>query len=94
MIEREPFEPVTVPRHQRRLEGLSGNVNSLYAKGLTTGEIQAHLAGSNDTDVSREKISEITDKLSERRHQPLAATQRQDSEIDWTVSARLSSLET
>jgi len=32
------FEPVTVPKHQRRLEGLSGNVISLYAKGLTTGE--------------------------------------------------------
>ena len=33
------FEPVTVPKHQRRLDGLSGNVISLYAKGLTTGEI-------------------------------------------------------
>ena len=27
------FEPVTVPKHQRRLEGLSANVISLYAKG-------------------------------------------------------------
>ncbi|MDE0216120.1 MAG: transposase [bacterium] len=39
------FEPVTVPKHQRRLDGLSGNVIPLYAKGLTTGEIQAHLDG-------------------------------------------------
>ena len=31
------FAPVTVPKHQRRLEGLSQNVTSLYAKGLTTG---------------------------------------------------------
>ena len=38
------FEPVTVPKHRRRLEGLSANVISLYAKVLTTGEIQAHLA--------------------------------------------------
>ena len=38
------FEPGTVPKYQRRLEGLSGNVISLYAKGLTTGEIQQHLA--------------------------------------------------
>ena len=37
------FAPVTVPKHRRRLEGLSANVISLYAKGLTTGEIQAHL---------------------------------------------------
>ncbi len=33
------FEPATVPKYQRRLDGLSGNVISLYAKGLTTGEI-------------------------------------------------------
>jgi hypothetical protein len=37
-------ELVTVPKHVRRLEGLGANVLSLYAKGLTTGEIQAHLA--------------------------------------------------
>lgn len=30
------FEPVTVPKYQRRLDGLAGNVISLYAKGLTT----------------------------------------------------------
>ena len=40
------FEPVTVPKGQRRLDGLSGNVISLYAKGMTTGDIQAHLARS------------------------------------------------
>ena len=57
------FEPVTVPKHQRRLEGLSGNVISLYAKGLTTGEIQAHLAEIYDTEVSRETISKITDEI-------------------------------
>ncbi len=38
------FAPVTVPKHVRRLEGFGANVISLYAKGLTTGEIQAHLA--------------------------------------------------
>ena len=57
------FEPVTVPKHQRRLEGLSGNVISLYAKGLTTGEIQAHLEEIYDTAVSRETISKITDEI-------------------------------
>ena len=55
------FDPVTVPKHQRRLDGLSGNVISLYAKGLTTGEIQDHLAEIYDTTVSRETISKITD---------------------------------
>ncbi len=57
------FDPVTVPKHQRRLEGLSGNVISLYAKGLTTGEIQAHLEDIYDTTVSRETISKITDEI-------------------------------
>ena len=50
------FEPVTIPKHQRRLDGLAGNVISLYAKGLTTGDIQAHLAEIYGTDISREKI--------------------------------------
>ena len=57
------FEPVTVPKHQRRLEGLSANVVSLYAKGLTTGEIQAHLVEIYDTEVSHETISKITDEI-------------------------------
>lgn len=57
------FEPVTVPKHARRLDGLSGNVISLYAKGLTTGEIQAHLEDIYDTTASRETISKITDEI-------------------------------
>ena len=52
------FEPTTVPKHRRRLDGLSGNVISLYAKGLTTGEIQAHLEEIYDVSVSRETIPE------------------------------------
>ncbi|MEI2700136.1 MAG: transposase [Microthrixaceae bacterium] len=59
------FEPVTIPKHQRRLDGLTGNVISLYAKGMTTGDIQAHLAEIYDTDISRETISKITDAIVE-----------------------------
>ena len=36
------FDPVTVRKGERRPEGLAGNVISLYAKGMTTGGIQAH----------------------------------------------------
>src|SRR5438552_6382409 len=46
------FDPQTVPKHQRRLDGLSGNVISLYAKGLTTGDIQAHLLEIYGTEIS------------------------------------------
>jgi putative transposase len=57
------FDPVTVPKGTRRLDGLSGNVISLYAKGMTTGDIQAHLAEIYGTDISRDTISRITDAV-------------------------------
>lgn len=57
------FDPVTVPKYARRLEGLSGNVISLYAKGMTTGDIQSHLAEMYGTEISRDTISRITDAI-------------------------------
>jgi transposase-like protein len=69
------FDPQTVPKHQRRLDGLTGNVISLYAKGMTTGEIRAHLLEIYGTDISRETISKITDAVVEDmlawQHRPL-----------------------
>jgi len=57
------FDPVTVPKHTRRLEGLSDMVISLYARGMTTGEIQGHLEEIYGTQLSRETISKITDAI-------------------------------
>ena len=57
------FEPATVRKRQRRLHGVDSMVISLTAKGLTTGEVQAHLAETYGTDVSRETISKITDRV-------------------------------
>ena len=59
------FEPVTVPKGQRRLDGLNANVISLYAKGMSTGDIQAHLSEIYGTDISRDTISRITDAIIE-----------------------------
>ncbi len=59
------FEPKTVRKRQRRLEGVDAMVLSLFAKGLTTGEISAHLAEVYGTEVSRETISKITDAVVE-----------------------------
>ena len=59
------FEPKTVKKRQRRLHGVDSMVISLTAKGLTTGEVQAHLAEVYGTDVSRETISKITDPVLE-----------------------------
>lgn len=59
------FEPATVRKRQRRLEGVDSMVISLTAKGLTTGEISAHLAEVYGAEVSRETISKITDAVLE-----------------------------
>lgn len=59
------FDPVAVPRHARRVDGFDEAIISLYAKGLTTGEIQAHLQDVYGADVSREFISKVTDAVNE-----------------------------
>jgi len=59
------FEPATVKKRQRRLNGVDSMVISLTAKGLTTGEVEAHLAETYGTDISRETISKITDAVLE-----------------------------
>src|SRR5256714_12085871 len=59
------FEPQIVRKRQRRLTGVEDMVISLSAKGLTTGEIAAHLAGVYGAEVSRQTISTITDKVVE-----------------------------
>ena len=59
------FEPQIVKKRQRRLTGVDEMVLSLYAKGLTTGEISAHFAEIYGASVSKETISRITDKVVE-----------------------------
>jgi putative transposase len=59
------FEPQIVKKRQRRLNGVDEIVLSLYAKGLTTGEISAHFAEIYGASVSKETISRITDKVIE-----------------------------
>jgi putative transposase len=59
------FEPQIVRKRQRRLGGVDEMVLSLYAKGLTTGEIAAHFDQIYGASVSKETISRITDKVVE-----------------------------
>jgi transposase-like protein len=59
------FDPQIVRKRQRRLGGVDEVVLSLYAKGLTTGEISAHFAEISGASVSKETISRITDKVVE-----------------------------
>ncbi len=71
------FEPRIVRKRQRRLSGLDGLVISLSAKGLTHGEICAHLAEVYGAQVSKQTISTITDRviegMSEWQNRPLDA---------------------
>jgi transposase-like protein len=57
------FEPVIVKKRQRRLNGVDEIVLSLTARGLTSGEVSAHLAEVYGASVSKETISRITDKV-------------------------------
>jgi len=59
------FEPQIVRKRQRRLGGIDGIVLSLSAKGLTTGEVSAHLAEVYGASVSKDTISTITDRVLE-----------------------------
>jgi putative transposase len=72
------FEPQIVKKRQRRLNGVDEVVLSLYAKGLTTGEISAHFAEIYGASVSKETISRITDKVLEEMQEwaarPLEST--------------------
>jgi putative transposase len=55
------FEPKLVKKHQRRLEGFDEKVIALYARGMTTRDIQQHLRELYGTDVSPELISRATE---------------------------------
>ncbi len=59
------FEPVIVRKRQRRLGEVDEVVLSLYARGLTTGEIAAHFDQIYGASVSKETVSRITDKVLE-----------------------------
>lgn len=66
------FEPVIVPKHHRKLGSVEQVVLSLTAKGLTTGEISAHLEEIYGANVSRDTISRITDRISEEMNEWLS----------------------
>src|SRR5205823_4681594 len=59
------FEPKIVAKRQRRLTGIDDMVVSLSAKGLTHGEICAHLAEVYGAEVSKQTITTITDRVME-----------------------------
>jgi putative transposase len=59
------FEPQLIPKHQTRWTGFDDKVISLYARGMTVREIQAHLEEMYGTEISPSLISTITDAVTE-----------------------------
>jgi transposase-like protein len=69
------FDPAVVRKCSRRTSGIDEMVISLVGKGLTTGEVAAHLKEVFGVETSKETVSAITDRVLERmhewRHRPL-----------------------
>jgi len=59
------FEPLLIPKGVRQFKGFDEKVISLYARGMTTREIQGHLEEIYSTKVSAELISKVTDGVLE-----------------------------
>src|SRR5213082_2819312 len=57
------FEPQIVRKGQRRFEGFDDKILALYARGLSTRDIEAHLAEIYGVKVGRELISRVTDAV-------------------------------
>ena len=57
------FEPQIIPKHQREITGIEGQILSLYSKGMSNRDIEDHLQNLYGVDVSPTMISKITDKI-------------------------------
>jgi transposase-like protein len=57
------FEPILIPKHERRFTGFDERIIAMYARGMSVREIQAFLAESYATEVSPDFISSVTDEV-------------------------------
>ena len=57
------FEPLLIPKHERRFTGFDDKIIAMYARGMTVREIQGFLAEHYGTEVSPEFISSVTDAV-------------------------------
>jgi putative transposase len=75
------FEPQLVPKHQRRVPGFDEKILALYAKGMTTRDIQEIVKQLYGVDVSATLISEITADLD----QEVSAWRTRSLEEVWPI---------
>jgi transposase-like protein len=57
------YEPILIPKHERRFTGFDDKIIAMYARGMTVREIQGFLAEQCGTEVSPEFISSVTDEV-------------------------------
>lgn len=57
------FQPILIPKHERRFTGFDEHIIAMYARGMTMREIQGFLLESYGTEVSPEFISSVTDAV-------------------------------
>ena len=57
------FEPLLIPKHERRFTGFDDQIIAMYARGMTVREVQGFLLESYGTEVSPEFISSVTDAV-------------------------------
>ena len=71
------FTPIVVPKHHTTMVGIEDQIIALYARGMTTRDIQTHLTDLYGVDISPTLVSNVTDKLlpliQEWQQRPLAA---------------------
>ncbi len=60
------YEPRIVLKRQKDISGIEEIIISMYAKGMTTTDIQNHMESIYGLDFSKESISRITDKVMEK----------------------------
>ena len=75
------FEPQLVKKHQTRIPGLDDKILGMYARGLSTRDIQGHLEELYSTEVSPTLISAVTDAV----HDELNAWQNRPLDAMYTV---------
>ncbi len=59
------FEPRIVPKHARRLGQIDDMILSLYSRGMTIRDIEAHLREVSGVNASRELISKVTEVVAD-----------------------------
>ena len=69
------FEPQLIAKYQRRFPGFDEKIIALYARGMSTRDIQAHLRELYGTEISPELVSAVTDavldEVSQWQNRPL-----------------------